>query len=58
MLMPYGKFKRKPIEEIPSSYLKWIAENVNDEYKKDESLCLAADKEYQFREKNGMHFEE
>lgn len=58
MLMPYGKFKGKPIEELPSSYLRWLAENINDEYKKDESLCLAADKEYQYREKNGCHFED
>jgi len=58
MIMPYGKFKGKPIEELPSSYLRWMAENINDEYKKEESICLAADKEYQYREKNGMHFED
>ena len=58
MIMPYGKFKGKDFPALPSSYLRWLAENVNDEYKKDESLCLAADKEYQYREKNGMHFED
>ena len=58
MLMPYGKFKNKPIEELPSSYLKWLAENIYDEYKKEDSLCLAADKEYSYREKTECHFED
>jgi uncharacterized protein (DUF3820 family) len=58
MLMPYEKFKNKPIEELPSSYLKWLAEKHNDEYKNENSICLAADKEYKLREKNGEHFEE
>lgn len=56
--MPYGKFKGKPMEEIPSSYLNWLASNINDEAKGPNSICLAADEEYQDRSKNGTHFEE
>ncbi len=49
--MPYGKFKGKEMEDIPSGYLRWIAENFNNE-----DVCEAADKEYQFREKWNSHF--
>lgn len=58
MKMPYGKFKGQPIEELPSNYLHWLAANVDDESKGEQSVCLAADKEYQFRSKNNMHFNE
>ena len=53
MKMPFGKFKGKDIEEIPSSYLKWIAENIDE--KKNGDLVFEADKEYQWREKNNCH---
>ncbi len=50
--MPYGKFKGKEMHEIPSGYLKWLAENFG------EFVAVAADKEYQWREKNRQHWEE
>ena len=50
-IMPYGKFKGKAIHEIPSGYLKWMAENIDDE-----ELCCAADEEYQHREHYNEHF--
>ncbi len=50
--MPYGAFKGKEIHEIPSSYLKWLAENVG------EFLAVAADEEWQWREKMNEHWEE
>jgi len=28
MQMPFGKYKGQPIEDVPTSYLYWIAENV------------------------------
>jgi hypothetical protein len=51
--MPYGAFKDKIMEKIPSGYLLWVAENF-----KDEKICCAADKEWQWREKYNQHFEE
>jgi len=49
--MPYGAFKDKPIHKIPSGYLKWVAENFDDE-----KICEAADDEWQWREKLDEHF--
>ena len=51
--MPYGAYKGTPMHKIPSSYLKWVAENFDDE-----DICCAADDEYQHREKYGGHFYE
>lgn len=51
--MKYGKFKGRTMEEIPSSYLLWIAENVEDG-----RICYAADSEYQDREKFNTHWED
>ena len=48
--MPYGAFKGKKMHEIPSGYLKWLAENFDNE-----DICKAADDEYQYREKYGTH---
>jgi hypothetical protein len=56
--MPWGKHKGERIDSLPSSYLKWLAENVSDENKGDYSVCLAADKEYQDRSNHGGHFDE
>ena len=44
--MPYGKFKGKTMENISSRYLYWVAENFDNE-----EICVAADKEWQWREK-------
>jgi len=49
-IMPYGKFKGKAIHEMPSGYLKWMAENLDDEV-----LACEADDEYQYREKYNCH---
>jgi len=29
--MPYGKFKGRRLEDIPTGYLRWAAENFNDD---------------------------
>lgn len=49
----FGKYKGRLIEECPSSYLLYIAENFDDG-----SLCYDADEEYQYREKYCKHWEE
>ena len=55
MKMPYGKFKGQDIEEIPSGYLKWLAENIDERNPRNKEICLAADKEWQWREENDEH---
>lgn len=52
-IMPFGKYKGKPIVDIPSNYLLWAAENLVQE-----DICQACDKEWQFREKYNAHFKE
>lgn len=47
MKMPWGKFKGKEIEALPSSYLRWLAENIDEKNPRNAAVCLAADKEYQ-----------
>lgn len=53
MKMPFGKFKGTDIEDLPSDYLKWMAENVDDE-----DICCAADEEYRFRTDMNEHWYE
>ena len=55
MKMPYGKFRGHVIELLPSAYLKWLAENIGESTKERAKICQEADKEWQFREKNGCH---
>jgi len=57
MKMPAGKFYGLDIEDIPSSYLRWVAENWKERTAQDKAVCAAADKEWSFREKTGTHFE-
>lgn len=51
MQMPFGKYIGQDLEDIPSSYLRWLAENCDDD-----EICEAADEEYQWREANRKHF--
>ena len=53
MIMPWGKHKGKPIDELPSSYLKWLAEECDDD-----DICEAADEEYCWRSDHKAHFED
>lgn len=52
-IMPFGKHRGKFITDIPSSYLKWAAENLDQE-----DICQVCDDEWQFREKHNYHFED
>lgn len=52
-IMPAGKFRGKIMADIPSSYLKWVAENWSDD-----NICEAADKEWAWRDEWGNHWEE
>lgn len=53
MKMPWGKHRGKDIEDVPSDYLLWLAENCDTE-----KIAVAADKEWDFREKTNTHFYE
>lgn len=57
-IMPWGKHKNQRIDRLPSDYLRWLAENIADEAKGENSVCLAADREYRDREKYGSHMDE
>jgi hypothetical protein len=50
--MPFGKYKGTAIEDIPSDYLLWMAENLGNH----EEIQLLADREYSWREKYNEHF--
>lgn len=50
MKMPWGKHEGEDIEDIPSDYLVWLAENCEQDY-----IATAADEEYQWREDNSAH---
>lgn len=49
--MPYGNYKDKTMGQIPSGYLKWLAENFEDE-----EICCAADEEYRKRTDENEHW--
>ena len=51
--MPWGKFRGKYIYGLPSSYLKWLAANCDDD-----NIAEAADQEWNFREHYNYHFED
>jgi hypothetical protein len=50
--MPFGTHIGKLIVDIPSDYLLWVAE-----YVEQEDICKACDTEWNFREKFNSHFE-
>lgn len=58
MMMPFGKYQGKEIENIPSHYLKWFCENIKPGTLIMENVIKACDDEYQFRKKYNCHFEE
>ena len=53
VIMSFGKHEGKSLEDVPSSYLKWFFENVEDQ----DELVEACYEEWQFREKFDEHFE-
>ena len=53
MEMPFGKYKGKMMHEIPSSYIRWVSENWEND-----KVASAADREWQWREKHNKHWEQ
>ena len=52
-VLEFGKYKGTTIEEVPSGYLKWLAENSYQRYVRN-----IADAVWRYREQFGLHFEE
>jgi len=50
-IVPFGKYSGHDIEDIPSSYCKWAAENHDDDW------ATLFDEEWNWREETGGHFE-
>ncbi|KKM79221.1 hypothetical protein LCGC14_1352090 [marine sediment metagenome] len=51
MRMPFGKHRGEKIEDLPSDYLRWMKNEMDDEELKE-----AAEEEYSQREDEGTHF--
>lgn len=54
VLVSFGKHAGKTIEEIPTSYLRWMCENVENK----EEIVEAAAEELRWRKDNNVDFEE
>jgi uncharacterized protein (DUF3820 family) len=52
LIIQFGTYIGKDLEDIPSDYLKWIVKDV----KTDDELVEEAEKELEFRDKWGTHF--
>ncbi|HUX80268.1 MAG TPA: DUF3820 family protein [Alphaproteobacteria bacterium] len=56
--MPWGKFKDKYIDEIPSSYLKYVAENWKEDTEWKTEIIMECDEEWTYREKYNCHIDD
>jgi uncharacterized protein (DUF3820 family) len=54
----FGKFKGKTVEEIPSSYLKWLAEQDFMDKPSNYNLLEEVEQELEWRSAFDKHFEE
>lgn len=52
MIMPWGKYEGEDMEDIPSSYLRWIMNNVDDQ-----EVVEAAEAEMAYRDDHNAHLE-
>ena len=52
-VMPYGTYRGRTMDLIPSGYLKWLATNFEDD-----EIASAADEEYRWRTDNNGHWYE
>jgi len=48
--MPYGKYEGKQLDDLPSKYLLWVAENWDND-----RIASAADAVWRWREATGSH---
>lgn len=58
VIMPFGNYRGWKIEDIPSNYLKYAAENWGEDTKERKRLVAECDKEWQHRELYNCHVSE
>jgi len=56
--LPFGMYKGKKIEQIPDNYLRWIAENLDEDTPLHKAICEACDKELSWRESFNWHIDD
>ena len=54
MIINFGKYKGREVEELPSQYLEWFLDTIENKPR----LYEAIEEEYNFREKTNTHWEE
>lgn len=52
--MPFGKFRGHSISSLPSGYLRWVEENVENKIE----LVKAVREELEYRDRHDEHHEE
>jgi hypothetical protein len=55
IMMTIGEYAGNNIDQIPSYYLKWVAENWDEDSAFKRRFVEACDKEWQWREDNNCH---
>ena len=50
-----GKFKGRLVRNLPSPYLRWVAENWKEDTETNRNIIATADEEYQERKKHNTH---
>ncbi len=53
MRLHAGKYKGASVEECPTWYLRWAAENWREDTERDRELMRAVNAELEFRERHG-----
>jgi hypothetical protein len=56
--MPWGKYKDKYIDVIPSNYLRYVAENWDEDTRFKKDIIEECDEEWNWREANNCHIDE
>lgn len=54
MKMPWGRYKGQPIEDVPTDYLEWLAENISG----SDELIREAERQLLLRAGHGVPREE
>lgn len=58
MVMPWGRYRDEYIDEIPSSYLRYVAENWDEDNPYKKRIVQECDDEWQWRDRTNNHFED